>query len=84
MRVLHAGTERGVYRLDAAANAVVMRSSTRTNPVRVGVADTWIATTTAAIMVATMGGQPGTPGAGKSTGCHLHFEVIGARNPFAN
>lgn len=29
-----------------------------------------------------VGGQPGTPGAGKSTGCHLHFTVIGARNPF--
>lgn len=34
-------------------------------------------------MVATVGGQPGTPGAGKSTGCHLHFGVTGARNPFA-
>ncbi|MBI2041414.1 MAG: M23 family metallopeptidase [Candidatus Nealsonbacteria bacterium] len=34
-------------------------------------------------MIATVGGQPGTPGAGKSTGCHLHFEVIGARNPFS-
>lgn len=34
-------------------------------------------------MVALMGGQPGTPGAGKSTGCHLHFSVAGARNPFA-
>ena len=34
-------------------------------------------------MIATMGGQPGTPGAGKSTGCHLHFGVTGARNPFA-
>ena len=30
-----------------------------------------------------MGGQPGTPGAGISTGCHLHFTVIGAKNPFA-
>jgi len=34
-------------------------------------------------MIATMGGQPGTPGAGKSTGCHIHFGVTGARNPFA-
>ena len=34
-------------------------------------------------MIATIGGQPGTPGAGKSTGCHLHFGVTGARNPFA-
>ena len=34
-------------------------------------------------MIALMGGQPGTPGAGISTGCHLHFGVQGARNPFA-
>ncbi len=34
-------------------------------------------------MIALMGGQPGTPGAGRSTGCHLHFGVRGARNPFA-
>lgn len=34
-------------------------------------------------MIATVGGQPGTPGAGKSTGCHVHFGVTGARNPFA-
>lgn len=30
-----------------------------------------------------VGGKPGMAGAGKSTGCHVHFEVIGARNPFA-
>jgi murein DD-endopeptidase MepM/ murein hydrolase activator NlpD len=29
------------------------------------------------------GGMPGDPGAGISTGCHLHFSVIGAKNPFA-
>ncbi|MBD3208711.1 MAG: peptidoglycan DD-metalloendopeptidase family protein [Candidatus Nealsonbacteria bacterium] len=34
-------------------------------------------------MIALMGGQPGTPGAGQSTGCHLHFGVRGAKNPFA-
>lgn len=34
-------------------------------------------------VIAAMGGQPWTPGAGKSTGCHLHFEVRGAQNPFA-
>jgi murein DD-endopeptidase MepM/ murein hydrolase activator NlpD len=33
--------------------------------------------------IASMGGQPWTPGAGKSTGCHLHFEVRNAKNPFA-
>ena len=32
--------------------------------------------------IALMGGQPRTPGAGLSTGCHLHFGVSGARNPF--
>lgn len=34
-------------------------------------------------IIALMGGQPGTAGAGRSTGCHLHFQVEGARNPFA-
>lgn len=34
-------------------------------------------------IIALMGGQPGTPGAGNSTGCHLHFSVGGAKNPFA-
>lgn len=29
-----------------------------------------------------MGGTPGAPGAGRSTGCHLHFAVLGAQNPF--
>jgi len=29
------------------------------------------------------GGEPGSPGAGISTGCHLHFSVIGTKNPFA-
>jgi len=31
-----------------------------------------------------MGGQPGMAGAGISTGCHLHFSVIGAKNPLRN
>jgi len=34
-------------------------------------------------VIALMGGAPGTPGAGNSTGCHVHFGVSGARNPFA-
>ncbi|MDP2664185.1 MAG: LysM peptidoglycan-binding domain-containing protein [bacterium] len=34
-------------------------------------------------IIAQVGGQPGTAGAGLSTGCHLHFGVSGARNPFA-
>ena len=33
-------------------------------------------------IIALTGGQPGTPGAGKSTACHVHFGVSGARNPF--
>jgi murein DD-endopeptidase MepM/ murein hydrolase activator NlpD len=35
-------------------------------------------------IIALIGGKPGTAGAGISTGCHVHFSVRGARNPFAN
>ncbi|MBI3631489.1 MAG: M23 family metallopeptidase [Candidatus Staskawiczbacteria bacterium] len=33
--------------------------------------------------IALMGGAPGMAGAGKSTGCHVHFGVVGAKNPLA-
>lgn len=33
--------------------------------------------------IALMGGAPGTFGAGLSTGCHLHFQVIGTKNPLS-
>lgn len=33
-------------------------------------------------IIAFMGGYPGTVGAGNSTGCHLHFGVDGAKQPF--
>ncbi len=33
--------------------------------------------------IALVGGQPGMAGAGDSTGCHVHWEVVGARNPLA-
>lgn len=32
--------------------------------------------------IALVGGMPGTAGAGMSTGCHVHFSVRGASNPF--
>ncbi|MCX6813249.1 MAG: M23 family metallopeptidase [Candidatus Azambacteria bacterium] len=34
-------------------------------------------------IIAFMGGYPGSVGSGNSTGCHLHFEVRGAKQPFA-
>lgn len=34
-------------------------------------------------IIALMGGRPGMAGAGISTGCHVHFDVRGAANPFA-
>lgn len=34
--------------------------------------------------IALMGGEPGMLGAGKSTGCHVHFQVMGAKNFLAN
>lgn len=34
-------------------------------------------------IIALVGGKPGAPGAGISTGCHIHFDVRGSRNPFA-
>jgi LysM repeat protein len=34
-------------------------------------------------IIAQMGGQPGMAGAGMSTGCHVHFGVYGAKNPFS-
>ena len=33
-------------------------------------------------VIAFMGGYPGQPGSGNSTGCHLHFGVDGAKQPF--
>lgn len=33
--------------------------------------------------IALMGGALGMAGAGDSTGCHLHFQVVGAKNPLA-
>ena len=32
-------------------------------------------------IIAYMGGYPYQPGSGNSTGCHLHYEVRGAKNP---
>ncbi len=31
--------------------------------------------------IALMGGRPGMAGAGKSTACHVHFQIMGAVNP---
>ncbi|MBU3942901.1 M23 family metallopeptidase [Patescibacteria group bacterium] len=33
-------------------------------------------------VIALVGGRPGMAGAGISTGCHVHFDVRGAKNPF--
>ena len=33
--------------------------------------------------IAFIGGRPGMAGAGESTGCHVHFQVLGAANPLA-
>jgi len=33
-------------------------------------------------VIGLVGGRPGMAGAGKSTGCHVHFDVRGASNPF--
>jgi murein DD-endopeptidase MepM/ murein hydrolase activator NlpD len=33
--------------------------------------------------IALMGGGAGMAGAGISTGCHLHFQVMGAKNPLS-
>lgn len=34
-------------------------------------------------IIALVGGAYGMPGSGNSTGCHVHFGVSGAKNPFA-
>lgn len=34
-------------------------------------------------IIALVGGALGMPGSGNSTGCHVHFGVSGAKNPFA-
>ena len=33
--------------------------------------------------IALMGGGTGTVGDGLSTGCHVHFQVVGAKNPLS-